>query len=85
MNHQPHDTVIGAFQRQRVEQVRVSVRKINGVKVLDMRVYYQDEGGAWKPSPRGFTLTRQEWPKLRDCLVKLSKALKDERGGANGA
>ncbi|MDQ3831241.1 MAG: transcriptional coactivator p15/PC4 family protein [Candidatus Tectomicrobia bacterium] len=79
------DTVVGAFTRQRQEQLRVSLQQLNGVKVLDFRIYYQDEGGAWRPSPRGFSLTKAEWPQLREVLVKLSKALKgDDNGGADG-
>jgi hypothetical protein len=85
MAHQSTDIVVGEFPRKRVEVVRCSIRHVKQTRILDLRVFYRDEAGQWRPTPRGISLTEQEWPELRHVLVQLSKALKGEKGGANGA
>jgi hypothetical protein len=75
------DTVIGAVVRQRREELRVSVRQANGVKWLDIRVYYEAEDGSMRPSPRGVSLSPTEWKELRAVLQRLHQ----EKAGQPGA
>jgi hypothetical protein len=65
------DVVIGTVERQKREQIRVSVRKQGGVKWLDIRIYYEAETGDMRPSQRGVSLSSDEWKKLREVLQRL--------------
>jgi Transcriptional Coactivator p15 (PC4) len=67
------DTVIGAVVRQRREELRVSVRQSNGVKWLDIRVYYEADDGVMRPSQRGVSLSPKEYTELRKVLEKLRR------------
>jgi len=73
----PQDTLIGTVSRQRREEIRVSIRQAQGVKWLDLRVYYEDETGAMRPSQRGVSLSSAEWKSLREILGKLKSGRSD--------
>jgi transcriptional coactivator p15 (PC4) len=75
------DTVIGTVVRQRREELRVSVRRANGVRWLDIRVFYEAEDGSMRASPRGVSLSPTEWKELRKVLMNL----RQEKAGGPGA
>jgi hypothetical protein len=69
----PQDTLIGSVSRQRREEIRVSVRQVQGVRWLDLRIFYESETGEMKPSQRGVSLSPNEWKELRSVLQKLHR------------
>ena len=75
------DTLIGTVSRTRREEIRVSIRKSNGVKWLDLRIFYESETGEMRPSQRGVSLSPNEWKALKVVLGKL----RSEKGGQVGA
>ncbi len=72
------DTVIAEFQKNAVEKVRIAVREFKGRILLDLRIYYQDEAGAWLPTKKGLALTVEQWPDLREALAKVDAHLPAE-------
>jgi hypothetical protein len=66
-----NDTIIGTVSRQRNEEIRVSIRRSQGKKVLDIRIWVQDDLGKMIPTGRGVSLSRHDWTKLRQVLEKL--------------
>ena len=46
------DELLGAVDRVRPEQVRVSIRQFQGKRVLDLRIWVQDDLGKWIPTGR---------------------------------
>jgi hypothetical protein len=75
------DTVIGALGRTKREELRVTLRKSNGVTWLDLRIYYQSESGQMLPSQRGISVSGKELQQLRTILQKLYR----ERDGESAA
>jgi Transcriptional Coactivator p15 (PC4) len=65
------DVVLGAITRQRCEQIRVTVRRRHGHRVLDLRVFVQTDLGEWVPTQRGVSLSEKDWKELRTILAKL--------------
>src|SRR5688572_17036362 len=72
------DTVFGTVVRQRREELRVSVRRANGRKILDIRVFVEDDLGRMIPTARGVSLSEHDWKELRQVLAQLT-------GGRTGA
>jgi Transcriptional Coactivator p15 (PC4) len=77
------DEVIGAVSRMKREEIRVSVRRSAGMKWLDLRIYYEDETGAMRPSQRGVSISPKDWVKLREILGKLQKEGRSEGGASD--
>jgi hypothetical protein len=67
----PADQVLGTVTRQRREEIRVSVRRAHGKKMLDIRVFVETELGEMIPTPRGVSLTEEDWKELRQVLAQL--------------
>jgi hypothetical protein len=67
------ETVIGAVIRQRREELRVSVRHANSRKMLDIRVWVEDELGRMIPTGRGVSLSPTEYTELRKVLATLRR------------
>ena len=72
------DRIIAEFQKNAVEKVRVALRDYKGKRLIDLRIYYQDDAGEYQPTKKGIALTVEQWPELREALTQLAKALKGE-------
>ncbi|MGC9322649.1 MAG: transcriptional coactivator p15/PC4 family protein [Kosmotogaceae bacterium] len=61
------------IKRNDTEIVRVSRREFKGHEFLDLRIYYQDDEGDYKPTKKGITIN----PKLVDELIDALNKEKD--------
>ncbi|MBN2220527.1 MAG: transcriptional coactivator p15/PC4 family protein [Kosmotogaceae bacterium] len=61
------------IKRNDTEIVRVSKREYKGHEFIDLRIYYQDDEGDFKPTKKGITIN----PKLVDELIDALKKEKD--------
>lgn len=60
------------IKRNDTEIVRVSKREYKGHEFIDLRIYYQDDEGDYKPTKKGITIN----PKLVDELIDALKKKK---------
>lgn len=57
---------------------QVTVRKFNGINLIDIREFYEDkETGEKKPGKKGISLTEETWFKLLESRDKIQSALDD--------
>lgn len=68
--------LVYSFQKNALEEVRVSISTYKGRKYLDIRVFYQGDDGEYKPSKKGVALSPELLPELETAIKKL----KDELG-----
>jgi hypothetical protein len=73
------DTAIAEFQKNAVEKIRVALRDYKGKRLIDMRIYYQDDAGGRLPTKKDPALTIEQWPELREALDKRAEAMQGER------
>ena len=59
-------------QKNTQEKIRVEKRKYKGREFVDVRTYYLDDSGEWKPSPKGITFKVE-------LLEDIIEALESER------
>lgn len=56
---------------------RVSVRLFNGMKLVDIREFYEDKKtNTMKPGSKGISLNEETWKKLLESADEISAALK---------
>jgi len=67
--------LVHSFQKNALEEVRVSISTYKGRKYLDIRVYYQGDDGEYKPSKKGVALSPELLPELETALAKLKTHL----------
>jgi hypothetical protein len=72
-------TIIDEWPRKDGEVVRVTLDEFKGHPTLDIRNWWADSDGVWRPGKSGFTVGRAHIDRLADALVKARDV---ERGGA---
>lgn len=65
------DRIIGDIERNPTEIVRVGINSYKGKEYVDMRIYYKDDAGEWKPTKKGVTVVPE---KLDAFLTLLGEA-----------
>ncbi len=69
--------VIGEFEKNSKEIFRVSLQNYAGNDVLNLRIFYRDSNGDWKPSKDGITIRATQFPQLASLLADAGKALRE--------
>jgi hypothetical protein len=72
------DTVIAEFQQNAVEHIRLVLQEYKGKRLIDLRIYYQDDAGEWLPTKKGMALTVEQWPELRQAMATLAHERRGE-------
>ena len=74
---EPNDDVIVAqFEKNKKEEVRVSVGSFHGRQIINMRVYFKDDDGSWKPGKQGIALSVERYKDLAGAIVQVGEHLK---------
>jgi hypothetical protein len=66
---------IAKFDKNSREEFRVSVDDFSGRKIINLRVYYKDESGQWKPGKQGVALSVDRYRDLADAVLQLGEWL----------
>jgi len=69
------DELIAQFEKNATEVVRVSLTEYRGRKLVDVRVYYADDEGQYRPTRKGVSLNVEVYPELKRALLALEKLL----------
>ncbi len=60
------------IDKSETERVRLGVNEYQGRNYIDIRVFYQDEGGDWHPTKKGVTLPTDKLDELREAVAGLT-------------
>jgi hypothetical protein len=69
------DEVIAQFEKNATEVVRVSLAEYRGHKLIDLRVYYSDGEGQYRPTKKGVSLAVGLYGDFKKALHSLEKVL----------
>lgn len=69
------ETVVAEFAKNQRECVRAIVKNWNGRELFDLRVYYKDPSGEWKPGTKGLCLQAAALPQLKAAVLALEQAI----------
>ena len=78
------EEMISRFEKNALEEVRVSLTEYRGHQLIDLRVYYLSADGEPRPTKKGLALSIGLYSELKESLAKLEQALK-ERGLLEGS
>jgi hypothetical protein len=73
------DEILAQFEKNATEVVRVSLREYRGRQLIDVRVYYSDDEGEYRPTKKGVSLTVEGYPEFKKAIAVLEKALLDRK------
>jgi predicted phosphoadenosine phosphosulfate sulfurtransferase len=69
------DEVIVQFEKNATEVVRVSLTEYRGHKLVDLRVYYSDDEGQYRPTKKGIALAVGLYAEFKRAMQALEKTL----------
>ena len=73
------DELIAQFEKNATEVVRVSITEFRGRKLIDLRVYYTDDEGEYRPTRKGIAIAVDGYPEFRNAIARLDKVLLDQK------
>ena len=79
------DRVVDSFKRNATEEVRATLRTYRGRQYLDVRIYYLDDGGEYKPTKKGINLSVDLMGELTRMVGKLQDAVQADAAAAPAA
>jgi hypothetical protein len=71
------DKVVSSFKRNPTEEVRAGIKEFKGRRYIDLRIYYMDDQGEWKPTRKGISLATDFMPELRAAVDAIEAELKN--------
>jgi hypothetical protein len=57
------------------EKIVFGVSEYKGKKYADIRIYYEDDEGEWKPTKKGVTIALERFGEFKESLDKLETHL----------
>jgi hypothetical protein len=66
---------IGEIGRTETEVVRVSVEEYKGRKYVDVRIYFENDEGEWKPTKKGVTIQPDKIDLFMDLIRQAKESL----------
>ena len=70
--------VISEFQKNKMEDFKLSLTEYQGHILLDFRIYFKDKEGESKPTRKGITLNVKFFPELKEAITAAEKILKEK-------
>ena len=68
--------VVGEMEKGWNEKILFSVSEFKGKKYADIRIYYEDDEGEWKPTKKGVTVSLESFAEFQERIEELSTFLK---------
>jgi hypothetical protein len=69
--------IIKDIEKNATNKIRVSVTEFKGNNYIDLRVYYEDEAGEYKPTKKGVTFRPDQISQVIDGLLQAEKEVKN--------
>lgn len=67
--------LIAELEKNQKEKIRIEITEYRGHKFCDVRVYFEDEQGTWRPTKKGIALNDECIDPVIEALQRASKAL----------
>jgi hypothetical protein len=75
-NESSDDVLVAQFEKNKKEEVRVSVGSFHGRQIINMRVFFKDDDGSWKPGKQGLALSVERYKDIAGAIVQVGEHLK---------
>jgi hypothetical protein len=67
--------IIGDIERSETEVLRVSAEEYKGRKYIDIRIYFANDEGEWKPTKKGVTIQPDKVDTFLELIKKAGETL----------
>ncbi len=68
--------IVGEIQKNSKEVIRASITNYNGRDIFDLRVFYEDKEGEYKPTKKGIAFSIETFDKVFELIEKAKDTIK---------
>ena len=79
------EALVARIAKNPTEEVRISLTSYRGHDLVDIRVFFQDDQGEWRPTKRGVSLSVDSFAELREAVAKAEEMLNAAPAAAKGS
>ena len=72
------DKIVASFKRNPTEEVRAGIKEFKGRRYIDLRIYYMDDQGEWKPTRKGISLATDFMAELKQAVEAIETELQQD-------
>lgn len=69
--------IIGEMEKGWNEKIVFSVSEFKGKNYANIRIYYEDDEGEWKPTKKGVTVSLDTFAEFKENIEGLESYLKE--------
>lgn len=69
------DETVAKFEKNSREEVWITLNEYQGRKIFQIRVYFKDGEGEWRPGKQGIALSVDRYRDLASSLIELGERL----------
>jgi hypothetical protein len=73
--------IIADIEKNSREIIRVEVSDFKGKELINLRIWFQDFDGGYKPTQKGITLDLSHYNSLKEAIEKIGQYITDKTGG----
>ena len=59
------------IRKNKTEVIRISLKEYQGHKLIDLRVWYEDENGEYKPTKKGISFNRNFAVNVANAITEV--------------
>ncbi|HUG44159.1 MAG TPA: transcriptional coactivator p15/PC4 family protein, partial [Acidobacteriota bacterium] len=71
--------VVAEMEKSFNEKILFSVSEFKGKQYADIRIYYEDDEGEWKPTKKGVTVSLDSFAEFVEHVQALESHLKSQK------
>lgn len=70
--------VIGEMEKGWNEKIVFSISDFKGKTYANIRIYYEDDEGEWKPTKKGVTVSLDSFKEFKELVDQMETHLRDK-------
>lgn len=70
--------IVGEMEKGWNEKIIFSVSEFKGKNYANIRIYYEDDEGEWKPTKKGVTVSLDTFQEFKENLERLEAFLNEK-------
>jgi Ran GTPase-activating protein (RanGAP) involved in mRNA processing and transport len=74
--------LIADIEKNSREIIRVEVTEFKGRELINLRIWYSDFDGSYKPTQKGVAIDINHYDKLKDAVLKIGEYIEDSKKGS---
>jgi hypothetical protein len=75
-------SIIADLKKNSREIIRIDISEFKGKELINIRVWFDDMEGGYKPTQKGVALDISQYEELKNSILKIGEYLEDRKNGA---